>query len=256
MSSTMQEKPATQVELIREGSVATLTLGSPSGVNILSSSTLAQLKQHVERLSEDAGVRFVVFRGAGKTFAAGADIAQMSHFTEDQGEAYSRNGHHVFDAIEHMPQITFAAITGHALGGGCECALACDFRLATTNAKLGQPESRLGLIPGWGGTRRLVRVVGPAHAKRLMFGGEQISAEEARRIGLVDEVFATAEELEAGLNRWMETMSPGSPAAIRRIKHALLHSDETRQFSLCFSCSDARDGMQAFLEKRKPGWMA
>jgi enoyl-CoA hydratase len=251
---TNTEAPVTKVELVRDGAVATLRLSSEKGVNIFSSPTLGELGTHVQHLAEDAAVRFVVIRGVGKTFAAGADIAQMSRFDEQSGKVYSKNGHHVFDAIAALPQVTIAALNGHALGGGCECALACDFRIAAATAKLGQPESRLGLVPGWGGTQRLTRLVGPAHAKRLMFSGEQITADEALRIGLVDEVVTGMEELDASLKRWYERLSAGSPAAIRRIKHAMQYGDEINQFALCFSCSDAKEGMTAFLEKRAAAW--
>lgn len=248
------EKPTTQIELLREGSVATLLFSTETGVNVFSSGVIAALGMHVERIANDASIRFVVLRGAGKMFAAGADIAQMSNFREEDGQIFSKNGHHVFDAIENLPQVTFAALNGHALGGGCEVALACDFRIAVGAAKLGQPESRLGLVPGWGGTIRLPRLIGCANAKRLMFSGDSISADEALRIGLVDEVVPAATDLDAALKRWFERMAPGSPAAIRRIKHALLHRDEIRQFALCFSCSDAKEGLAAFLEKRPPAW--
>lgn len=252
--NTSSEMAVTRVELLRDGNVATLRFSSPKGVNIFSSPTLGELGTHVQHLGEDASVRFVVLRGVGKTFAAGADIAQMSRFDEQSGKVYSKNGHHVFDAIAALPQVTIAALNGHALGGGCECAMACDFRIAVSSAKLGQPESRLGLVPGWGGTQRLAQLVGPAHARRLMFSGEQIDAGEALRIGLVDEVVPTPEDLDAALERWRARLSAGSPAAIRRIKHAMQHGDEINQFALCFSCSDAKEGMNAFLEKRAPAW--
>ena len=250
------EKPMTTVELSRDGAVAMLTLSTPTGVNILSSPTLGELKAHIDTLSGDCDARFVIIRASGKVFAAGADIAAMSTFTEDQGDAYSKNGHHIFDAIEALPQVTIAAIAGAALGGGCELALACDFRLATANAKFGQPESRLGLIPGWGGTIRLPRLVGHSVARKLMYSGEQITADEAKQLGLVDEVYASPDELNAGVKHWITRFAPGSPAAIRRIKHALLKHDEVHQFGLCFSCEDAKEGMAAFLEKRPPSWMA
>ena len=253
--TTSAEASVTQVDLVREGPVATLRFSSEKGINIFSSPTLGALGTHIQHIAEDASVRFLVIRGVGKTFAAGADIAQMSRFDEEAGKVYSKNGHHVFDAIAALPQPTIAAINGHALGGGCEVALACDFRIAVASAKLGQPESRLGLVPGWGGTQRLAALVGPSQAKRLMFSGEQITADEALRIGLVDEVVPTVEELDAALRRWFEKLSAGSPAAIRRIKHALQHNDETKQFALSFSCSDAREGMMAFLEKRPAAWM-
>lgn len=244
----------TRVDASRQGATLTLTLAAPGGVNILTSAVLGALGTHIQQVAEDSSTRFLVIRGSGKTFAAGADIAQMSRYGEDDAKMYSKSGHHVFNAIAALPQVTFAAINGHALGGGCELALACDFRIAAAGAKLGQPESRLGLVPGWGGTIRLPRLVGLAMARRLMFSGEALSADEARRIGLVDDVAASPEELDAVVEKWCERMKAGSAAAIRRIKHALAHDDETNQFALCFSCSDAREGMSAFLEKRPAAW--
>ncbi len=242
------------VELTRENDVGTIHFASPTGVNTFHSGVLGELGTHVQALAEDASLRFVVLRGRGKTFLAGADIRQMSHFSEAEGEIFSKNGHAVFNKIEALPQITFAALNGHTMGGGCELALACDFRIAVRGIKIGAPESRLGLIPGWGGTARMPRLIGLAHARRLMFSGDSISADDALRIGLVDEVVPSPEELDATLQRWFTMLSAGSPAAVRRIKHALLHRDETNQFGLCFSCSDAREGIAAFLEKRTPNW--
>lgn len=250
----MNNDNTTQVTVIRNGPVATVQFSTEGGVNIFSSCVIGELGTQVEMLAADASVRFVVFRAVGKTFIAGANIKEMAVYNEDQGEAFSRHGHHVFDAIEALPAITFAAINGHAMGGGCEVALACDFRIAVASARIGLPECRLGLIPGWGGTRRLPRLIGPARARRLMFSGEALSAEAAAGIGLVDEVVPDQESLDAALSRWFESMKPGSPAAVRHIKHALLKGDETRQFALGFGTSEATEGMQAFLEKRKPSW--
>lgn len=243
----------TQVELFREGDVATLRIRSSSGINVLSSPVLGALDTLVQRLKDDRTVRFVVVRGDGRTFVAGADISEMSAYDESLGGRLSRLGHSVFDAIERLPQATFAAINGHALGGGCELALACDFRIGVETAKLGQPETRLGLIPGWGGTQRLPRVVGPAVARRLLFGGESISAQESLRIGLVDEV-VPATGLDAALQAWFERLRPGGPSAISAIKRALLTGDEPAEFARCFSHSEARDGMRAFLEKKPAPW--
>lgn len=254
MTTANSERTSTRVELARAGDVATIRFVSDGPVNVLSSSTLGELGKHVGHLAEDPHTRFVVFRGVGKTFVAGADIAEMSRFDETRGESYSRHGHHVFDMIESLPQVTLAAINGHALGGGCELALACDFRLMARGGKIGQPESRLGLIPGWGGTVRLTRLIGPSVAKKLMFSGEAISADEALALRLVDEVVDGPENLETAISRWIDSLRPGSPAAIHRIKRAMAGSDEKTQFSLCFSCSDAREGMRAFLEKRAPNW--
>lgn len=250
----MSDRPRTLVELQRDGNVATVLFTTENGVNVFCSETLGALGTAVEKLADDAETRFVVFRGAGKTFVAGADIKEMVAFQESDGHSFAKHGHHVFNMVECLPQVTVAAINGHAMGGGCELAMACDFRLAVRGAKLGQPESKLGLIPGWGGTIRLPRLVGPAVAKRLLFSGEAISAEEAARIGLVDQVVDSAEELEAATKGLFERLAPGSPAAIKKIKHALRLDDEIAQFGMCFSCADAREGMDAFLNKRTPQW--
>lgn len=248
------EKSQTEVHLSKEGQVATIKFVPAAGVNIFSSRVIGNLGTVVERVAADGHVRFVVFRGEGRVFLAGADISEMRTFDEDQGHAFATNGHHVFNAIESLPQVTIAALNGHAMGGGCELAMACDFRLMVSTAKIGQPETRLGLIPGWGGTQRMPKMIGLGHARRLLFSGEAIPADEALRIGLVDEIVPSVEELDGALQRWFKMLTPGSPAAITRVKRALLQKDEIEEFGKCFSCSDARDGMAAFLEKREPSW--
>lgn len=253
-ADTATTKTASQIELLRDGAVATLQISNPSGVNIFNSSVVGALGQHLAQIADDARIRFVVLRSTGRVFVAGADIEQMSHFDEAAGQVFSKNGHHAFDMLEALPQPTFAAINGHAVGGGCEVALACDFRIASANAKIGLPECRLGLLPGWGGTQRLPRLIGPARAKKLMFSGEPLSADDALKIGLVDEVVPTPGDLDAALQRWFELLSPGSPMGIRRIKQALKKGDEISQFGRCFSCDEAREGMAAFLSKGQPSW--
>lgn len=248
------EKSQTEVQLSKDGDVATIRFVSGAGVNIFSSRVIGTLGTVVEKVAADPRVRFVVFRGDGRVFLAGADISEMQGFNETQGRAFATNGHNVFNAIEALPQVTFAAMNGHALGGGCELAMSCDFRLLVANGKIGQPETCLGLIPGWGGTQRLPKYVGLGHARRLLFSGEGISADEALRIGLVDEVVPKAEELDAALTRWFKRLAPGSPAAITRVKRSLLLKDEIEEFGKCFSCSDAKEGMAAFHEKRKASW--
>ncbi len=248
------EKSQTEVRLSREGAVATVHFVPTAGVNIFSSRVIGELGTVIEKLAADPHARFVVFRGDGKVFLAGADISEMSTFDEDQGRAFARHGHNVFNAIEALPQITIAALNGHALGGGCELALACDFRLMVKDAKIGQPETRLGLIPGWGGTLRLSRYVGLGMARKLLFSGEAISAEEACRIGLVDELVPSAGEVDAVLQRWFKTLAPGSPAAITRCKQSLRLKNEIEEFAKCFSCSDAREGTAAFLAKQPASW--
>lgn len=248
------EKSQTEVHLTKQGDVATVQFVPGAGVNIFSSRVIGTLGTVVEKIAADPHVRYVVFRGEGKVFLAGADISEMSQFSEDQGRAFATNGHHVFNAIEALPQVTFAAMNGHAMGGGCELAMACDFRLLVAKGKIGQPETRLGLIPGWGGTQRITRYVGLGHARKLLFSGETIAAEEALRIGLVDEVVESAEVLDEALHRWFKRLAPGSPEAIKRVKRALHTHDEISEFGKCFSCSDAKEGTTAFIDKREPSW--
>lgn len=248
------EKSQTEINLTRDGEVATITFVPTAGVNIFSSRVIGNLGTIIERVAEDSHIRFVVFRGDGKVFLAGADISEMQTFDEVQGRAFGSNGHHVFNAIEALPQITFAAMNGHAMGGGCELAMACDFRLIVSKGRIGQPETKLGLIPGWGGTQRITRYVPLGHARRLLFSGETITADEALKIGLVDEVVPSPEDLDPALDRWFKVLAGGSPAAIARVKRALLSHDEVAEFAKCFSCSDAREGMTAFHDKRPPLW--
>jgi len=247
--------PTTNVELLRDGKVATVRFSCDKGPVLFCSPTLGELGQIVEQLAEDSGIRFVVFRGSGQVFSAGANITELTHMTEDEGYSHSQHGQHVFNAVENLPQITFAAMNGHALGGGCELALACSYRLMVAGAKIGQPEVKLGLIPGWGATKRLPMIVPLSWALRMLYSGEPITAEQAEKIGLVDEVVPTSEDLDPALQRWFKMFERGAPRAIIRIKRAILNGDEAHQFGLCFSCSDAKDGMQAFLEKRKPSWV-
>lgn len=248
------EKSQTEVHLDKQGDVATIRFVPGAGVNIFSSRVIGSLGTIVEKVAVDPKVRFVVFRGDGKVFLAGADISEMSHFSEDQGRSFATNGHHVFDRIESLPQVTIAALNGHAMGGGCELAMACDFRLMVAQGKIGQPETRLGLIPGWGGTQRITRYVGLGMARRLLFSGDSISADEAQRIGLVDEVIPSVEELDQAVQTLCKSLAPGSPAAITRVKRALLSGDEIGEFAKCFSCEDAQEGMSAFRDKRPANW--
>lgn len=244
----------TKVELTRAGDTATLHFATDGALNVLSSAVLGQIGEKVDLLAKDGHLRFLLLRGAGKAFFAGADISELIRFDEPRGEAISRHGHHVFDAIEQLRAVSFALLNGHAMGGGCELAMACDFRIAVRGAKLGLPECRLGLLPGWGGTARLPRLVGLARARRMLFSGEPVSADEALAIGLVDEVVESADAFDAAVERWTALLRNGAPAAIARIKKTLAHADETKQFGLSFACADAKEGMSAFLEKRPASW--
>ncbi len=244
----------THVSLSKAGAAATILFKADNGVCVFSSRVLSALQPLIADLAADRAVRFVAFRAEGKVFVAGADISEMSSFGEQHGADFGKLGHATFDAIAALPQVTAALINGHALGGGCELALACDLRIAVASAKLGQPECKLGLIPGWGGTQRLPRLIGLAKARRLLFTGEQVVAEAALALGLIDEVAPDAAGLDAAWQRWQETLAGSSPAALARIKRALCTGDEIREFSACFGDADSKEGIAAFLGKRAPVW--
>jgi enoyl-CoA hydratase len=245
----------TQVETIRRHDCATIQFSSENGINVFDTHVLGELANHVEQLLTDEDVRFVAFRGVGRTFVAGADIREMNGLDEAGARAFSEKGHGVFDMIEGLHQVTVAAINGPALGGGSELALACDFRVMAARATIGQPETRLGLIPGWGGTHRLARIVGLSRAKRLIFGGEAIGADEAFRIGLVDEIVNGDEELDKALSCLCALFRHGAPSAIARAKQAIREGSEPVVFATCFADAEGKEGMGAFLEKRPAAWM-
>ncbi len=245
----------------RQGPLAVLTLDRPDVLNALDRATLEALRDAVATLSGDATVRAVVVTGAGRAFAAGADIEQMSALTPLEGEAFGRLGHETFAALEALPVPTIAAVNGFALGGGCELALACDFIYASSKARFGQPEVNLGLLPGFGGTSRLVRRVGVAWAKELILGGEPIKADEALRIGLANRVFEPDELMPAAVAMG-ETIAKKGPVAISLAKRvmqqgqdadlAMANALEQNAFGLVFATDDRTEGMAAFLEKRDP----
>jgi enoyl-CoA hydratase len=246
---------------MREDGVVVVTLDRPEALNALDVGTLSELRERLESLSGDDGVRVVVLTGAGdRAFAAGADIKYMSGLGVEEAKEWGRLGHEVGALLETMPKATIAAVNGFALGGGCELALACDFRYASSAAKLGQPEVNLGIIPGWGGTQRLARVCGVGVAKELIFTGRVVGAEEALRIGLVNAVFDAGELLERTLETAGLIASKG-PLAIAAAKEATnralqgAHAEnlegEADRFGQLFSSADAKEGMTAFVEKRE-----
>jgi len=253
---------ADQVVLTQvDGRVATVTINRPDKMNALNAATRQGLLDALEALGTNDDVRVVIVTGAGeKAFVAGADIAEFAGRTPiDQFRTMS--GRTIFDAVDAFPKPVIAAINGFCLGGGCELALACDIRIASEKAKLGQPEVNLGILPGAGGTQRLPRLIGMGTAYKLLFSGELISAGEAFRIGLVDEVVAP----DALLTRVRElagTIAQKSPVALRLIKEAVRASvrasldeglrHERTLFALAFSSADKDEGVKAFLEKRPP----
>ena len=246
----------------RRGAVALLTLNRPDALNALSRGLLEALAGAIAALDGEATLRAVVVTGAGRAFAAGADIAEMQGMTPLEGEAWSRLGHETFAALEALAVPTIAAVNGFALGGGCELALACDFIWASKKARLGQPEVNLGVLPGFGGTSRLVRRVGPAWAKELILTGEPITADVAERIGLVNRVFEEPLELVSAAVDLGETIAKKGPVAVALAKHVMqegqdadlrvAHALEQQAFGLSFATADRAEGMAAFLEKRDP----
>jgi enoyl-CoA hydratase len=244
----------------REDEVAVVTVDRQDALNALDLPTLTQLRDELRTLADDGAVRAVVLTGAGeRAFIAGADIKYMSGLGVEEAKAWGALGHEAGRLLETMPKPTIAAVNGFALGGGCELALACDIRYASTNAKLGQPEVNLGIIPGWGGTQRLARVCGLGVAKELIFTGRTVDAEEALRIGLVNGVHDPVLDQARETARLLATKSPLALRVMKELANRALGGDheqnlraEGESFGELFSSADAKEGLQAFVEKREP----
>jgi enoyl-CoA hydratase len=245
----------TQVGLEVEGSRAAIIFHTENGLNVMSLSVLERLGEVVDRLRSQPGVRFCVLKAVGKVFIAGANIKEMAGFSPDQARDLSARGNAVMDALEALPCITIASLHGAALGGGCEIALACDFRVAVSSVKIGLPESNLGLFPGWGGIKRVARIAGASAARRLVFGGVPVGAEQANAIGLVDEVAASPEALNEAVESLIKSLVRGGPQAVRLAKRVLLGGEEPEAFRECFIGDESREGMAAFVEKRPAAWV-
>ena len=241
--------------------VGIITISRPSQLNALNSQTLAELESVVDSLSIDS-LRCLIVTGDGpKAFVAGADIAEMKDLDQKGAAEFSALGNRVFRKIETLPVPVIAAVNGFALGGGCELALSCDIRIAAENAVFAQPETSLGITPGFGGTQRLARTVGISKAKLMMYTCKKVKAPEALAIGLVDEVCAP-EELMAKAEELAGKISANAPYAVRASKAAVnkgMQQDidtaldtEVEEFSGCFNTIDQKNAMTAFCEKRKP----
>jgi enoyl-CoA hydratase len=258
----MTERSPSNLILERDDAVAVVTMNRPSVLNALDRRTLAELAETMAVLRADDSVRAIVVTGAGeKSFVAGADINELAAQSPVDGREYARAGQAVFDLIEHLGKPVIAAINGYALGGGCELAMACSIRIAADTARIGQPEINLGLIPGYGGTQRLPRLIGTGRALELLLTGEPITAAEAQRIGLVNLVVPAA-ELMPRARGMAATLAAKAPVAVRFVLDAVnqgaqqplreAQALEATLFGLVAATSDMREGTSAFLAKRKP----
>jgi enoyl-CoA hydratase len=250
------------VQYDKKGSIAYVTVNRPKVLNALNTPTWTDLQAAFEDAKADSSVHGVILTGAGdKAFIAGADISELAHVDAYEAEESSRFGQGVLDLIENLGKPVIAAINGFALGGGCETAMACTIRIAAEHAKFGQPEVKLGLLPGGGGTQRLPRLVGKGRALQLILTGETISAQEAYRIGLVNEVVPAA-NLIARAETILKQISANAPIAVKFSLEAANKGMDTSQaegfaleasyFGICAATEDKKEGTSAFLEKRAP----
>jgi enoyl-CoA hydratase/carnithine racemase len=246
----------------KKGLIAYITVNRPKLLNALNTATWKDLQTAFEDARDDVSVHGIILSGAGdKAFIAGADISELLHLSAVEAQASSRFGQSVLNLIENLGKPVIAAINGFALGGGCETAMACTVRIALENAKLGQPEVKLGLLPGGGGTQRLPRLVGRSRALRLILTGESISAQEAYRIGLVDEIVPAGDLIpraEAILKQIFSNAPIAVKFAIEAVNKGLDTSEaegfalEASLFGICAATEDKKEGTSAFLEKRAP----
>ncbi|WP_303721663.1 enoyl-CoA hydratase-related protein [Malonomonas rubra] len=247
-----------------ENQVALLTINRPKALNSLNPQTLDELSQAIAALQENPEVKVIIITGAGeKAFVAGGDISVMQPLNPLEARQVARQAQQVFNNIEYGAKVVIGAINGYALGGGCELAMACDIRIASDNAKFGQPEINLGIIPGWAGTQRLPRLIGKGKAKELMFTGEMINAAEAVQLGLANHAVPQADLLKTA-KQMAEKIAAKPQVAVRLVKEAVdkgiemesqkAFAYEAELFGLCFSTEDQKEGMDAFLEKRPPVW--
>ena len=247
----------------REGNIRIVKINNPHSMNALNSEVLSELDQVFSEIEKDPETNVVILTGEGRAFVAGADISQMSTMNSAQGKDFGVQGSAVFRRIELLSKPTIAAINGFALGGGCELALSCDIRIASSKAKIGQPEVGLGITPGFSGTQRLPRIVGEGRAKELIFTAKAITADEAFRIGLVNRVVEPEQLMDEAM-ALAKTIAKNAPVAVKLSKEAInrgMQTDidtaiaiENDLFALCFSTEDQKEGMKAFFEKRPAEW--
>ena len=247
------------ITLEKESHVALIKINRPKALNALNSETLRELDCRIQEVAEDNEIYAVIITGEGKAFVAGADIAEMQQLNAQKGKEFGRLGNKVFRKLEKLNKPVIAAVNGFALGGGCELAMACDIRIASSKAKFAQPEAGLGITPGFGGTQRLARIVGEGRAKELIYTCSMINAEEAYRIGLVNKI-VEPEALLGEAKAMAEKIAKNAPIAVSECKEAItmgIQMDiesaleyESEAFGMCFATEDQKEGMTAFLEKR------
>ncbi|OGQ23007.1 MAG: hypothetical protein A3I05_07240 [Deltaproteobacteria bacterium RIFCSPLOWO2_02_FULL_44_10] len=244
------------------GSIGVLKINRPKQLNALNMETLIELERAVTEFDHQTNIRVIVITGEGeKAFVAGADIAAMREMTPTQADEFAHQGHRTMNTIEQASKPVIACVNGYALGGGTELALACDILYASDKATFGLPETKLSLLPGFGGTQRMPRLIGVARAKELIFTGKTLSAQEAYELGIVNKVIAHA-ELPSAVRSLAETIAANSPGAIRLAKKVINQGNnlsfqaaleyERTQFEELFATQDCKEGLAAFLEKRKP----
>ncbi|MBA2467819.1 MAG: enoyl-CoA hydratase/isomerase family protein [Chloroflexia bacterium] len=252
------------INLDYQNRIAIITVNQHDKLNALDSERLQSLFLRIQEATLNPAVRVIVLTGAGeRAFVAGADIKEMGSLNADEGRALGELGHAVASALESAPQPVIAAVNGYAFGGGCELALACDIRLASENAVFAQPEVSLGIPPGWGGSQRLPRIVGPGIASELIYTGRRVAAEEALRIGLVNAVHEPDELMEKALDM-ARLIAANSPRSVREAKRLIALTRgatwrdglaaEATTFGAAFGTPDQIEGMTAFVEKRKPAF--
>ena len=246
----------------KRNGIGYVTINRPEKLNALNQTVMAELRTCFENIQADREVRAVILTGGGeKSFVAGADVSELAVQDPVQGQQTSTRGQRTLDFIEDLGKPVIAAVNGYALGGGCELAMACTLRIASENARFGQPEVKLGIIPGYAGTQRLPRLVGKGRAMELILTGEPISAQEAYRIGLVNQVVASKDLIAAAESMARKIMTNG-PLAVKLSMEAVNHGTEMTQeeaqfleatlFGLCCTTADMKEGTRAFLEKRPP----
>ena len=248
------------VEVIKEGHVGIVKMNRPEALNALSKAVFADLDKALDVVEQDDDIFVVIITGEGRSFIAGADIGEMATMNVEEGLAFSELGNSLLMRVDMFPKPTIAAVNGFALGGGCEMALACDIRVASEKAKFGQPEVGLGIIPGFGGTQRMARIIGTGPAMELIYTADTITAQRALEIGMVNHVYAP-EELMPKAMELAEKICKNAQVAIKTSKMAIRRgidcdistavTYEALAFATCFGTEDQKDAMKAFVEKRK-----